>query len=697
MKRNNEILKMLRKKGEELPIPESLYPEKLCPVLQEHMQKKYLHKKRLYTILSVAACFFFVMGLCLLLSPYTFFQSKDTQQKALTKRLPVEAPPKEPTELALLESNYEEIYVRLSKSWEALMLKEKATCRTGLAATEDMAASASNLSEAEASFGKTNIQVQGIEEADQIKNDGRYLYQIATKQTKDENGTNVNRTGIQILDTLDGIKEIAFLSEFESLEEFHLWEDLLITIENKTYDTPFSFPEAKKESALEDYAICDLLYQERQYHEISIYQITDRSQPKKLKTFTLNGSYETSRISNGYFYGISRFLAEPGEGVQDHNAYIPSIDGAPLESSRIYCPPEVDGANYLVLVSIELANPTSLADSRAVLAGTGTYYVSPQNIYITWHLPVFPQEQAKEGNIQDHTKILRFFYQRGHFYAQAEGEIPGQINNSFSMDEYKGNLRLVSTVQTYTVKEVIDERTGESIGFDYGESTKNNALYILTPSLFITGRIEGLAENESIHSARFLEDTGYFVTFRQIDPLFAVDLSDPEHPEVLGELKVSGFSEYLHFYGEDRLLGIGMEVDEATSVQKGIKLSMFDISDPASLQEVARLHLENYHYSEALWNHRAVLIDTPKNLFGFAAEGSTDDKHIEDYLLFSYQEDAFVQTHTISTLSEEEAFYCRVRGTFIEDTLYLLYENGKVCAYSQETGALLEEYTSFSD
>ncbi len=691
MKRNNEILQMLQKKGEELPIPESLHPEKLSFLLQERLQKKRLQKRRLYTILSAAACFFFVIGLCLLLPPH-IFQPEDTPQKALAKRLPAQTLAEEPMELALLESNYEEIYARLSKSWEALTAGEEVTYRTELAATEDMAASPSKFAEAEVSFGKTNIQVQGIEEADQIKNDGRYLYQIATKQTKDESGTNVSKTGIQILDTLGGVKEVAFLSEFESLEEFHLWEDLLITIENKTYDTPSPSVEAKKEAA-----ICDLLYQERQYHEISIYQITDRSQPKKLKTFTLNGNYETSRISDGYFYGISRFLARPGEGAQDYNAYIPSIDGIRLEADRIYCPPEADGTNYLVLVSIELANPTSLADSRAVLAGSGTYYVSPQNIYIAWYQSIFQQAPSQEGQTEDRTKLLRFFYQKGHFYAQAEGEIPGQINNSFSMDEYNGNLRLVSTVQTYTVKEVTDERTGESIGFDYGEGKRSNALYILTPSLSITGRIEGLADNESIHSARFLGDTGYFVTFRQTDPLFAVDLSDPEHPEVLGELKVSGFSEYLHFYGEDRLLGIGMEVDEATSVQKGIKLSMFDISDPAALQEVARLHLENYHYSEALWDHRAVLIDTGKNLFGFAAEGSTGDKHIEDYLLFSYQEDTFVQTHTISTLSEEEPFYFRIRGTFIEDTLYLLYGNGKVCAYSQETGELLEEYTSFSD
>ena len=90
-----------------------------------------------------------------------------------------------------------------------------------------------------------------------------------------------------------------------------------------------------------------------------------------------------------------------------------------------------------------------------------------------------------------------------------------------------------------------------------------------------------------------MEDTGYFVTYKNVDPLFSVDLSDPENPRILGELKVTGFSSYLHFYGEDRLLGIGSETDPDTGASKGIKLSMFDISDPANVTEIAKYVIED--------------------------------------------------------------------------------------------------------
>ena len=159
---------------------------------------------------------------------------------------------------------------------------------------------------------------------------------------------------------------------------------------------------------------------------------------------------------------------------------------------------------------------------------------------------------------------------------------------------------------------------------------------------------------------------------------------------MLGELKVSGFSEYLHIYGENRLLGIGMEAEEATGQEQGMKLSMFDISDPTELKEVSRLRLEGYDYSEALWDHRAVLVDTEENIIGFMAEGWRKKEHQMDYFLFSYEEGAFVQTLKADARLEDSG-YVRSRGTFIGNVFYLLFENGTVRAYDRETGELLEE------
>ena len=337
-------------------------------------------------------------------------------------------------------------------------------------------------------------------------------------------------------------------------------------------------------------------------------------------------------------------------------------------------------------MSVDLSDPSSILDSRAVVGGFDTYYVSAHNIYMVRYHSVYEAEPKAAGRVQDRTALLKFSYLKGRFYAQAQGEIPGRVEDRFSMDEYGGNLRLAVTVQEYEAKEIKDDRTMERLGFDYTQKAQTNALYVLDASLKIKGKIEGLAENENVRSARFLGDIGYFVTFRQTDPLFAVDLSNPEEPRILGELKVSGFSEYLHFYEEDLLLGIGMEADEQTGEEQGMKLSMFDISDPAGMKEISRFSLKEYNYSEALWDHRAVLIDPAENIIGFPAGGRSG----QEYVLFSYKDGTFVQELKIDTQSKD-GVNVKVRGTFIGEVFYLLFENGTVRAYDRQTGELLEE------
>ncbi|MCI8599157.1 MAG: hypothetical protein HFJ10_12085 [Lachnospiraceae bacterium] len=710
MKKSEEILEALRREGEQLEIPKGLEPEWMRDTLENYDRKQYFRRGQLYPILTAVACFCLVTVVSLrmyhngLVFPRTeeTGQMEETDSGTVASRKPSWSArdlfrQEERELLNLPEMTYEEIYEKMSDSWiekdsiggsEEVIRFEATMDDTAM----DMVYSAKQELQKEA-FGKTNVQVDKVDEADCVKNDGRYLYQIARKmpkETEQEEGSEGYEEvlGIQIVDTQDGLKEVAFLTEFENVEEFYVWEDLLITVENKYFE---SGDPVYLESA-EDFASArkDVLYLTNRYHEISIYDISDRTKPEKLKTFTLEGNYETSRISNGYFYGISRFHAQPGEGESDYDAYIPSIDNKKLATERIYCPEEISGTSYLVLVSIDLKEPLKIADSRAILSGSGIYYVSEKNIYVAWYQSVYDYPEKQEGKVKDKTKLLRFSYGKGEFYAQGSGEIPGRLNDSFSLDEYGENLRAVTTVQEYTGKKVTDDRTGKELGYDYEEERQMNGLYILNQALSIQGKVEGLAEGETIYSARFLGDTGYFVTFRQVDPLFAVDLSDSKNPRVLGELKVSGFSEYLHFYGENLLLGIGMEVDEETGTQKGMKLSMFDLSDSTDLKEEAKCNLKDYNYSEALYNHRAVLIDLSENMIGFSAEGSNIGQYWQKYLVFSYENGEFVKKLELDT-KEEEDYYGRSRGTFIGKVFYLLLENGNVRAYDRDSGTLLEK------
>lgn len=668
MRKSEEILKELYEQGKALEIPKSLEPEQMGEILKNRKNRRIV-RKRLFYPFAAAACLCLIAGMA-----YEMQKTVPPSEKisgewtASDVFLPEQAVLEE--ELKFPQMTYEEIYAELSGTWEQQMAQKNAVREE---ASADMA------------FGRTNVQVEQVDEGDRIKNDGRYLYQIACKSSG-EPGAEEN-WGIQILDTKGGLGEAAFVDGFGSIDEFYVWENLLIAVENKYLEE-----NAIRSGAVEDLTACYKYgtIRENPYHEISVYNIASRTNPRKLKTFTLKGSYETSRISGGYFYGISRFTASPGEGETDYDAYIPTLDGKRMSAERIYCPGGTDGDSYLVLVSINLEQPTVLADSRAVLAGSGLYYVSQGNIYITQYQSVYEARPLDEGKVQDRTKILRFAYRAGKFYAQAEGEIPGRLNDMFSLDEYGGYLRAVTTVQEYEARQVKDDRTGQAIGFDYSEGTESNGLYVLNRDLSVKGKIEGLAGDEIVYSARFMGNTGYFVTFRQMDPLFAADLSDPAAPKVLGELKVSGFSEYLHFYGENLLLGIGMEADGETGRQQGMKLSMFDLSNPEELTEAARLNLEEYNYSEALYNHRAILIDPEENLIGFLAEGSDRGKYWKRYLVFSYEDSAFVKKLEVDVKAEDGGYYS-TRGTFIGNTLYLLSENGSAKAYDRGSGKLVEE------
>lgn len=707
MKKKEEILEELYLAGKELEIPESLSPESMREALEEYEKKRYFRRGRLYPAVALAACLVLVAGIALKMTGAGFVRPTAEEQKSFTAALPGDLlaagqDRSREEERELLGSptlSYEEIYAQLSGSWDSFyngsketgmgVYETEAKMEAASDASADRQQASSNLLN-DMAFGRTNVQVETVAEGDCIQNDGRYLYQIVQRQAEKEGGAEGTtdsgtwETGIQILDTKDGLREIAFVDGFENIEEFYVWEDLLVAIESKYLDAPKAEPLISEGKMV----MCDLAYAPEGYYEISIYDIKDREKPEHLKTFTLDGTYESSRIFEGYFYGIGSFRTSPGEGEQDYDAYIPTVDGKRLEEERIYCPAGQEGDGYLVLTSIDLEDPYEFVDARAVLADSGTYYVSEKNIYLTSYESVYQSPQQQEGDVEDRTRVLRFSYLKGHFYGQARGEVPGRLDSSFSMDEYEGNLRVVTTVEKCQARKVVDDRTGEELGYDYGERKESNALYILGRNLIVKGKLEGLAEGESIYSARFLGEVGYFVTFRQTDPLFAVELSDPERPEILGELKVSGFSEYLHGYGEGCLFGIGMEADEETGRQQGMKLSMFDVSDPKDVREESRLRLENYNYSEALYNHRAVLIDVSENIIGFCAEGSDYGKYWKRYLVFAYENGTFVKQMELD-MGEEGENYERMRATFIGDVLYLLNENGSVKAYSRSGKELL--------
>ena len=743
MSKQEKIIQKLRQEANNLDIPQGISPEQMrCKLeLMEEWketeqsggksvgrEKQKIHRFPMKQMSAVACMLLLILG-ATAVNRYGRLQSGIVQNPDITQKpteqtaiVPVQdVPPVSANEEIQTEEHsypditYEEIYAAMLPAWEqegwfltkdvvengmvavpemdvaeSMSPSERGNGFKEMTAVKESVIAESTVSQensdsmnvaADLAVGTTNVQTPGVDEGDIVKNDGRYLYQSILLPAGEGGGC-----AIQIVDTKEGLQEIARVEGFDSIREFYVTDNLLIVIENKYRRQPASTPRY----AEKQYAGCVKLGYENYYHEITIFDLSNHTKPEKIKTFTLEGTYESSRVADGYFYGFSRYYATPGEGEADYDAYIPRINGTPLEADRILLPEKRTGTSYLVLISVDLKEPDRIFESTAVLSKGNLYYVSRKNIYVTYLQSV----GGEEGWVSDSTAILRFSYKAGHFALEAEGEVKGTLDNSFSLDEYNGYLRAVSTVREYRLKKLVDDRTGKTMGSSVEEDRQTNALYVLSPELETVGTIEGLAEEEQIYSARFLGNMGYFVTFRQTDPLFAVDLTIPEEPKILSELKIIGFSEYLHFYGKDRLLGIGMEADENTGAQKGLKLSMFDISDPENVTEIQKLWLEEYNYSEALYNHRAVLISTQANLFGFEAEGSGKGKYWKDYLLFSYEDENFVTRLSLDTKTDEG--YYQSRGTFIGDVFYLLSQDGSVQSYNWKTGEQLERLT-FTD
>jgi uncharacterized secreted protein with C-terminal beta-propeller domain len=216
---------------------------------------------------------------------------------------------------------------------------------------------------------------------------------------------------------------------------------------------------------------------------------------------------------------------------------------------------------------------------------------------------------------------------------------------------------VVTTVSGYEYKVYSDPKHGFE-NHEYLDDETSNGLYVLDSNLDVVGELSGLAKDEQVYSVRFSGDIGYFVTFRQVDPLFAVDLSDPQNPRMLSELKIPGFSQYLHVYGKGLLFGLCMEADDRTGMTTCMKMSMFDTSNPRDVREKDKLLLDS-SYSEALYNHKAILLLPDKNIIAFPAD--------DGYAVYGYSEAKGFSKR--GSMKFDNAY--QGRGVLIEDVLYI--------------------------
>ncbi|MEE1329591.1 MAG: beta-propeller domain-containing protein [Acutalibacteraceae bacterium] len=433
-------------------------------------------------------------------------------------------------------------------------------------------------------YSKTNVQVEGVDEADTVKTDGKFIYIIKSNYDESEK---MLKTEIKTVDIRNGeparLKSIS-IDGFKTYE-MYLSEGRIIVIGTEN---------TEKDSV-----------------KAVIYDISNPDSPKKIQECTQSGVYSESRLIGGKLYIISNYYIET-DNIKKYSpkTYVPALEcknyNGTVKPDSICFYNECSSPEYTVLSAYDIKDG-SLVSTQSVLGGSYTVYASTENI-ITSSYPT-------NGKIQ----ITRFSANGGNIELAASGELNGELLNQFSIDEYKEHFRFVLTSQS--------------------SKYSGNSLVILDKDLKETGAIKNIAEGERVYSVRFMGDTAYFVTFRQVDPLFSADVSDPTEPKIISSLKIPGFSNYLFPFGDGKLFGIGQNADEKTGRTTGMKISMFDISDPANVTECAKTDL-NAPYSEALSNHKATLTDSNKNLIGFPAYGGANNTV---YYIFSFEDGKFVK------------------------------------------------------
>ena len=429
-------------------------------------------------------------------------------------------------------------------------------------------------------YSTTNIQVAGVDEADIVKTDGQFIYLVSGKT-------------VFIVKAYPP-EEARVLSKIELDETvvgLFINGDRLIVLGNQ------GWMYAIKEYQAEDSA---LVMPAGPKTYVKVYDVSDRESPMLKREIAVDGEYVGSRMVSDYVYAI---ISEPAY-EQDNEISLPRIDLGSGETTipawEIYkCDVYDYGYMFTTIVAVNTQKDDEEAARQMLLLGASSnLYVSLENIYIT-------STRWLSGGDSEETAVHRIHIEEGKIEYQASGEFPGRVLNQFSMDEYQGVFRVATT-------------TWEQAGFERGATSQNN-LYVLDANLDIVGRLENLAPGESIYSARFMGERCYLVTFVKIDPLFVIDLRDPYNPKVLGELKVTGYSDYLHPYDENHIIGIGKEAVEAVEGDfawyQGVKIALFDVSDVENPKEVANYEIgDRGTDSEALRDHKAFLFDKSTGL-----------------------------------------------------------------------------------
>ena len=700
-----EILTQLRKAAEEIEIPETLKPEQIEKQLQEQKAKQqqenqHLEPKKSKKIIpwrrlgSMVAVLALVVCSGIYITVTRFDKNSGTGQTDSVAMTDTQQTVGEADETGYVDvaalgtmyhpaSDYKEVYQTLLKGYQQNWIEDLETS----AETSEAASGAMNsgsdeyyysdeakygsadadLLESSKEGGKdystTNLQMEGVDESDIAKIDGSYIYTVEDKyivitDIRDGKLEEVTRFLPKDCGAADRVMEIYVDGDQLILVvqgyETSLGESSKAGSDKENSDKESSDEEIAVSDASEDSAFCYKM-NGKSTTQIQVYSIVDRRNPEFEGRLIQDGYYNTSRKIGDVVYLFTQYHMTSdvvGYVEKEYTSVIPKVNGEKVAAGEIYLP-ESSGESGILVSSLDVNKPDKVLDSKLVISGYAQTYISKDALYL--------YEEDYDGAMI--TNIAKFALDEGRISGVAATAVRGYVRDTFAINASDGYLRVLTT--------------------DYSTEDEVNALYILDENLKLTGQLTGIAPGEEIYAARFMGNTGYFVTYRNTDPLFTVDLSDPAKPEIIGELKVTGFSEYLHFWDDTHLLGIGYESDEKTGNIENIKLSMFNIENPGEVTEEAKLVLKDVDYSEALYDYKSVIISKVKNLIGLVCEDYSGSGIKQTYQIYSYENGIFKKQAEIPGINGVN--YENVRGMYSGNVFYL-WINDNITSYDMADG-----------
>ena len=558
----------------------------------------------------------------------------------------------------------------------AMMKEEAAADETGGASSHAVTDldKQQNLAAEKSDFSTTNLQVTGVDESDIVKTDGHYIY-IATNDK------------VQIVDVSTntprqlGSITPEFSGNMDCIREMYVADDRLLLIV-QTEDTD-GLEQADEGFYAKEEVMVDIAYNPTRansvHTQVLTYDITSPAGARLIGTFTQDGTYNTSRkigdqlylfTDYGYpvIYPWYRTFTDGQEDTEqqkqdaqeetelseeDVKSNLPKIQGQTIPEDCIYLPKEAAECGVLI-AALDVKDPERVTDQKLIFSGYSMMYVTKDSIL----LYCTDYDVASDSG---RTKLTRLTIGDGKVTADCAEAVPGYIGDTFAIHENKDGYVYILTT-------------------DYTENGTTNQLFVLDERLKICGKIAHIADGENVYAARFVDEIGYFVTYRNMDPLFTVDFSDPTNPTLIGELEIPGFSDYLQFWDDTHLIGVGEERKEVGSEFVGIKVSLYDISDPTNVKESAKIVMDDACYVPAQYNYKALLADSQKNVIAFVTQQKGDTYQIFQRV-FRVENGTLKQTVTDHISGDEWDFSTdSYRNLYIGEKLYLARE-GLVIVY----------------